>query len=323
MARRISGGLVGQPTIGAIAVEPQAVITAKTNQNITVSPVGTATMVMTNTAQINSANELRFYDDDNSNYLSLKSPPTVATNATFNLPLDGTNGQVLSTNGSGTLSFIDPGVTLTNNNTDSNIHNISITTQNSGVATGFRVADSKLRFQPSTGVLFSSVVTGNTTASGTLTLRSTTNGSKGRVIIDETTTSTSTTTGALTIGGGVGVGENLNVGGTVSVTGIAALNGGATGVLDTSFVTTTSTLPDIDKSYLIVATSAFTVTLPNTNSDGRTIKIFDGGDFSSNNITLARNGKTINGAADNLVLDISAPLILIYNDGDWEVKFYS
>lgn len=44
--------------------------------------------------------------DNGSNYVALKAPDTLASNLTFTLPsVDGTNGQALTTNGSGTLSF--------------------------------------------------------------------------------------------------------------------------------------------------------------------------------------------------------------------------
>jgi hypothetical protein len=47
--------------------------------------------------------------DNGSNYVALKAPDTIASNLTFTLPsADGTNGQVLSTNGSQVLSFITP-----------------------------------------------------------------------------------------------------------------------------------------------------------------------------------------------------------------------
>jgi hypothetical protein len=56
--------------------------------------------------QIGSAGALRFADTDSSNYVAFKSPGTVATNVTWTLPAtDGSGGQVLSTNGSGTLSW--------------------------------------------------------------------------------------------------------------------------------------------------------------------------------------------------------------------------
>jgi hypothetical protein len=52
---------------------------------------------------------LRFADADASNYVAFKSSATVSSNITWTLPAaDGTNGQVLSTNGSATLSWATP-----------------------------------------------------------------------------------------------------------------------------------------------------------------------------------------------------------------------
>jgi hypothetical protein len=59
---------------------------------------------------INAAGELRLADTDSSNYVGFKSPGTVSANRIWTLPsADGTNGQVLSTNGSGTLSWATAG----------------------------------------------------------------------------------------------------------------------------------------------------------------------------------------------------------------------
>jgi hypothetical protein len=56
--------------------------------------------------QVGSQGDVRFGDSDNSNYIALQGPSTVASNVTFTLPsADGTNGQVMTTNGSGALSF--------------------------------------------------------------------------------------------------------------------------------------------------------------------------------------------------------------------------
>ena len=56
--------------------------------------------------QIGSQGDLRLADSDSSNYVALQSPATVATNVTFTLPgTDGSANQVLTTNGSGVLSF--------------------------------------------------------------------------------------------------------------------------------------------------------------------------------------------------------------------------
>jgi len=57
-------------------------------------------------AQLGATGALRFADTDSSNYVAFKSPATVASNVTWTLPAtDGTSGQVLSTNGSGVLSW--------------------------------------------------------------------------------------------------------------------------------------------------------------------------------------------------------------------------
>lgn len=58
---------------------------------------------------IQGQGDLRLADSDSSHYVALQAPGTVASNVTFTLPsADGTNGQVLQTNGSGTLSFATP-----------------------------------------------------------------------------------------------------------------------------------------------------------------------------------------------------------------------
>jgi hypothetical protein len=56
--------------------------------------------------QIGATGALRFADTDSSNYVAFKSPGVVSANVTWTLPsADGTSGQALSTNGSGTLSW--------------------------------------------------------------------------------------------------------------------------------------------------------------------------------------------------------------------------
>lgn len=59
-----------------------------------------------NILNINFAGETRYFDSDDSNYVAFRSASTVAANVIWTLPAaDGTVGQVLSTNGSGTLSW--------------------------------------------------------------------------------------------------------------------------------------------------------------------------------------------------------------------------
>ena len=58
------------------------------------------------TIRLPNRNEVRFGDADNSHYVALRAGATVASNISFTLPTaDGTANQVLTTDGSGALSF--------------------------------------------------------------------------------------------------------------------------------------------------------------------------------------------------------------------------
>ena len=55
---------------------------------------------------VNATGELKLYDSDDSNYVSFKSAGTVSSNVAWTLPsADGSSGQALTTDGSGTLSW--------------------------------------------------------------------------------------------------------------------------------------------------------------------------------------------------------------------------
>jgi hypothetical protein len=86
MARKISSGLVGEPSVGGISVSPSAVISTAENQNITLAPLGTGSVVFTNNAVLNAQNDLRFADADSSNYVAIEAPATIAANYTLTLP---------------------------------------------------------------------------------------------------------------------------------------------------------------------------------------------------------------------------------------------
>ena len=70
---------------------------------------------LTGDLTLNAQSDLRFADADSSNWVAFQAPSTVASNVTWTLPAtDGTTGQVLSTDGSGTLSWATGGgVTMT------------------------------------------------------------------------------------------------------------------------------------------------------------------------------------------------------------------
>lgn len=65
---------------------------------------------MTGDITLNAQSDVRFADADSSHWVAFQAPATVTANVTWTLPAtDGTNGQALSTNGSGTLSWTNVG----------------------------------------------------------------------------------------------------------------------------------------------------------------------------------------------------------------------
>ena len=83
----------------------------------TITSGGTVNLV--GNVRILGQSSLRFADADSSNYVAFQSPATVAANVTWTLPAaDGTGGQFLSTNGSGTLSWATQSVGIFSAQTD-------------------------------------------------------------------------------------------------------------------------------------------------------------------------------------------------------------
>ena len=106
--------------------------------------------------------------------------------------------------------------------------------------------------------------------------------------------------------------------GAAGATGVS----GASGVLTPwSLVSSTTTLSK-NAQYIIDTTSGpFTVNLPASPSLGDQVVIQDGGNFSTNNLTIARNGSTIEGQTDNILADISGVLMtLIYDGSTWQIS---
>jgi hypothetical protein len=66
----------------------------------------TPTTVVATQVNVTAQGDVRFEDTTGGQYVALQAPGTVATNVTFTLPgADGSANQLLSTNGSGVLSF--------------------------------------------------------------------------------------------------------------------------------------------------------------------------------------------------------------------------
>jgi len=101
--------------------------------------------------------ELQLHDQDNSNYVGFKAPTTVSSNRVWTLPsTDGTANQVLSTNGSGTLSFStvsSSSITVSDDTSTNATRYIVFEDATSGTSTSINVASTKLTFNPSTGIV--------------------------------------------------------------------------------------------------------------------------------------------------------------------------
>jgi len=84
---------------------------------------------------------------------------------------------------------------------------------------------------------------------------------------------------------------------------------------------TVGQLCDSGSKYMVDTTSApITMTLPTAPVDGNSIVFSDGGDFSTNNLTIARNGKTIEELSEDMVIDTeNMSFELIYYNNDWKI----
>jgi hypothetical protein len=90
-----------------------------------------------------------------------------------------------------------------------------------------------------------------------------------------------------------------------------------------TYVVKTANYTAVDKQGVLADTSggAFTVTLPATPATGAQVVVADSGSFwGTNNLTVARNGSTIGGLAENLICDITgASVQFVYDGSTWEV----
>jgi hypothetical protein len=187
MPRKITAGVVGGPILGSIVSETNVLSSVEANANIVLDPNGTGIVDSKSDVQLSTEFGIRFSDGDNSNYVKLKSPATVANNFTLTLPTAvGTNGQIIQTDATGNLSFTDAGLPVNNRGTgDSNTYYPTFAS-NIAQEQELKISSTLLSFTPNPGLL---------------TVNS--------VAINSSTASSSTSTGALTVTGGAGIGGAL------------------------------------------------------------------------------------------------------------------
>jgi len=90
-----------------------------------------------------------------------------------------------------------------------------------------------------------------------------------------------------------------------------------------TYIFTTTPVTATDKQGVLTSTAggSFTVTLPATPATGAQVVVADAGaSWGTNNLTVARNGSTIGGLAENLICDITgASVQFVYDGTTWEV----
>ena len=150
--RRITTGVVGGPILGQLSAFQNTVTGVVANQNITLTPSGTGEVIINSHIQIKDNETLKLMDSDSSHFVGFKSPASVTSDVTYTFPATGqTNGYVLQTDGSGTLSWTSPALDINDQLADTSTYYPAILSSNSGETTALSVSSSKMSFQPSTG----------------------------------------------------------------------------------------------------------------------------------------------------------------------------
>lgn len=85
-------------------------------------------------------------------------------------------------------------------------------------------------------------------------------------------------------------------------------------------ITSNYTAVDTDRIIADTTAGSFTIALPPTPSIGSYVVITDAGDWEQNNLTVARNGSTIESLSDDLLVTIKGMTVeLIYSGTTWQV----
>ena len=153
--RRISTGIQGRAILGSFVAEANRFTTREVNQDLVLEPDGTGIARSTTHLQIDDANSLRLADADSSAYVALRAPNTVASDVVLTLPNnEGSADQVLRTDGSGGLTWVNPSLTITDRTSaDSNTYYVAMADSTTGREDTLSIASDRISFVPNPGLL--------------------------------------------------------------------------------------------------------------------------------------------------------------------------
>lgn len=115
-------------------------------------------------------------------------------------------------------------------------------------------------------------------------------------------------------------GQVLKYNGTNWINDTDATGGGGGGL---TWSRKTANYTAVNGDAIIADTSGgtFTITLPATPTTGTYIKLVDGANWGTTNLTVARNASTIEGLAEDLIVNVGGIFLdLVYDGSTWEVK---
>lgn len=116
-------------------------------------------------------------------------------------------------------------------------------------------------------------------------------------------------------------GSNGSTGQVLTSNGTGVYWSSASGVEAWQSVSNTYTATAGNRLLVDTSGGAFTITLPATPSTGDTVELVDSGEWGVNNLTIARNGSTIEGYSDDLLItNTGVTVLLIYNGTTWQVS---